>query len=326
MKKILYILWMGLFFCQCSSGDEKTVRLKNLSKFPHTRFVATLENKLPAGKNAVYAASVPYAWSAVQALFEQPIEAGKKASDNFRLLNQTFSYKKSLHKEDYSAEALQTPDGIIAKAFFHKQLPFRQKFDRLKKPLLFGKKKLLAFGMKTFDSEMAKQVEILYYKNDNEFIVKLVPQEQEHEIILFKKAGLSGSFRKIFEEAELLTEEGNKEKYVYGRSDKLAIPVIRFNIETKYKDLSNQPFSSNNQQHKLIEFYQRNQLSLDESGAVVESEAIAMVDSTGAPPVKKLPKKLIFDKPFCLFIKRADASFPYFGLKVENTELLTKYK
>src|SRR5688572_15126564 len=142
MKIISYILRMSVvaLLFQCSS-DRKIVPVKKLSAFPGTRFMATLENTLPAGKNAIYAASLPFAWDEVKKLLQHPIEPGKNASENFKLLNNTNSFKGCLGKDEYTSSAEITTDGIIAKASFRKDLPFRQKFDRLKKPLAFGKQK-----------------------------------------------------------------------------------------------------------------------------------------------------------------------------------------
>jgi len=39
---------------------------------------------------------------------------------------------------------------------------------------------------------------------------------------------------------------------------------------------------------------------------------------------KPKPKKMIFDKPFLILLKRKDAKNPYFGLWNTNTELMIK--
>ena len=39
---------------------------------------------------------------------------------------------------------------------------------------------------------------------------------------------------------------------------------------------------------------------------------------------KPKPKKLVFDKPFLILLKRTNAKNPYFGLWTTNTELMTK--
>ncbi len=36
------------------------------------------------------------------------------------------------------------------------------------------------------------------------------------------------------------------------------------------------------------------------------------------------PKKMVFDKPFLILLKRTDAKNPYFGLWTMNTELMIR--
>ena len=64
---------------------------------------------------------------------------------------------------------------------------------------------------------------------------------------------------------------------------------------------------------------------LDENGAAVKSEAVIEyylgIEDT---PERPQPKKMIFDRPFYVLLKRADASQPYFVLWVANTELMVK--
>lgn len=82
------------------------------------------------------------------------------------------------------------------------------------------------------------------------------------------------------------------------------IPVIKFNIETNYKNIDNQVFfTKDNKRHFVEEAWQRTGFILDENGAVVDSEAKALVDSAGAEPVEVHPKKMIFDKPSLIIVK-----------------------
>lgn len=55
---------------------------------------------------------------------------------------------------------------------------------------------------------------------------------------------------------------------------------------------------------------------------MLESSAIiALGNGEGEQP----PKKLIFDRPFLLYLKEKDGKYPYFALWVDNPELLVKY-
>jgi hypothetical protein len=60
-------------------------------------------------------------------------------------------------------------------------------------------------------------------------------------------------------------------------------------------------------------------------GADIESEAeVEVTEEVEEEHEKPKPKKMIFDKPFLILLKRTDAKNPYFGLWTTNTELMTK--
>jgi hypothetical protein len=56
-------------------------------------------------------------------------------------------------------------------------------------------------------------------------------------------------------------------------------------------------------------------------GAELESEAI-IYTSEKIVAEKPKPKRLVFDKPLTLFLKKANSVNPYFGMWVADTELL----
>ena len=104
------------------------------------------------------------------------------------------------------------------------------------------------------------------------------------------------------------------------------IPVISFNIKTNFRGLEGQAFvTQDGKRHSIEEAYQRTGFILNEKGAVIESEAYSTVDSVGIAPEPPHPKRMIFNKPFYVLMKRIDQQNPYFVMKVENAELLTRY-
>lgn len=135
-------------------------------------------------------------------------------------------------------------------------------------------------------------------------------------------------------EIEKLTEIGKTEKknekiswrYYYSSEDEVIIPKLNFNIETNYSTLEGNRFSSNKQNFQIETAWQRTAFILDESGAEIESEAeiVVAVEEMEEEYEKPKPKKMIFDKPFLILLKRTDSKNPYFGLWTTNTELLTK--
>jgi hypothetical protein len=316
----------------CSEHENKP-QLTNLSKLKQTEFVPTLENNLDEDKNVIYASAFLYAWDGVKHLFNSPIIATNANSKDFKLINNSNSFKNSLDRNEYEAEASMTDGEIESKAVFNLTLLFPSKLQKLDDGILFDKKKVLAFGMSYLDNAITKFIKILFYKNDNSFIIKLVPKYTEHEIILVKGLKNVKTFTDAISQTNSLIEKGDKEKksandswkYEFNPEDSFAIPVIKFNIETNYRSMEGQSFKANGTTRTIQVAYQRTSLILDENGAIVKSIGGDTVSTDSiSTPLKVHPKDMVFDKPFFIIIKRVGKTNPYFLMKVENGNLLTE--
>ena len=324
-----------LFFVSCKNTNDakwsELPEITDIEKLKQTEFVSTLESPFDKNKNTIYAPSLLYAWDKVKEKLDAPISLTDTNSNEFHLLNQSSSHKNSLTENEYSVEAEVVEGVIIAKAFFNKTLPFPSRFQKLENPLSFGGTKVSAFGINNHDEEAIKFTEILYYKNDDHFIVRFRPKDPDHEIILTK--GIT-PLEDLFESVNSITTlmiTGNiqknnpqsKWKYDFNNEDILSIPIIQFNIVKNYNDIERQTFKTNGKSHHVETAYQRTGFILNEKGAVVESEAIHLLDSSFKEPIIQ-SKKMVFDKPFFIFLKRTKSDNPYFVMYVQNSELMTK--
>lgn len=328
------VFYFALIFSTYSCDKhENTPQLTNLSKLKQTEFVPTLENDLNKDKNVIYASAFLYAWDGVKHLFNSPIIATDANSKDFKLINKSNSFKNSLDKNEYEAEASMTDGEIESKAIFNLALPFPSKLQKLDDGILFDKKKVLAYGMSNLDIAITKFTKILFYKDDNSFIIKLIPKGTAHEIILVKGLKNVKTFTDAISQTNNLIEKGDKEKesandswkYQFNPEDSFSIPVIKFNVETNYRSMESQSFKANGITRTIQVAYQRTSLILDENGAIVKSIGAdsTSTDSVGTPP-KIHPKNMVFDKPFFIIIRRKDKTNPYFLMKIENAELLTE--
>jgi hypothetical protein len=303
-----------------------------IGELQKTEFVPTLESPMPVDKNVVYATAFLYAWDKVRQELKAPIVLADKSSNQFQLVNRSTSFKNTLTDNEYDAE-VETVDGaIIAKAFFNKTLPFPSKLQKLEKPISFNKTNVSAFGIQSYDEEIARFTQILYYKDDNNFVLKLTPKDSAHQIILVKGLEKVRNLLAAVEQTNQLVRTGNQErmvpktswKYTFNDIDIFSIPTVKFNIEGNYNGIEGQTFTAGGNTHHVVTAYQRTGFILNENGAVVESEAFAVTDSSEAQPIKILPKRMIFDKPFFVIVKRTQSDNPYFVMYIQNTELLTK--
>ena len=306
------------------------IRLDSLTQ---TDFAATLENPVDETKNIIYAPTLLYAWDTIQTILNGVISISDSNSAELKLLTQSSSYKNALTHDEYNVEALVSGNEIIAKAFFNKTLPFTTALHKADTMMVFDKAKVKAFGMYYFDEDAVTISDILYYANDDNFILKLKPKDSLQEILLVKGLDKMTSLAEAVNKTNELVKVGITEKassvsagnYIFQKEDIFSIPEIRFNIETNYKKLEGQVFYVGNDDKIIKTAYQRTGFLLNETGAVVESEAVmAVIDSaTSIAPVAK-PKRMIFDKPFYIIIKRVNAQNPYFVMRVANAELLRK--
>lgn len=324
-----------LLSCHPKNKDQKPL-LGNLpavimlDSLQQTQFVVTLENPIDTTKNSIYAPAFLYVWDVIKKQLGSAVISDSSSSPAFRFLNQSTSYLNSLKSDEYTTEVAIVDGAITARAFFNKTLPFETKFDTILNGINFTGKPVAAFGMPYHDLSLLKSVQILYYNNDDEFVLKLIPKDTAHEIILAKGVNNYQTLKDATSLVNNLIAKGKKEqqhsnsgsKYSFMDKDMFAVPVIQFNIETHYKDLEGQRFVTGDKKNHIVgEAYQRTGFILNEAGAVAESETFATVDSITAEPV---PKKMIFNKPFLVIIKRADQPNPYFVMRVANTELLTR--
>ncbi|HRE79312.1 MAG TPA: hypothetical protein PLL09_15960 [Flavobacterium sp.] len=328
---LVLILSFSLFNCK---EERKFKEVKNLNEFEKTDFIPTLEHKISNDKNSVYCATLLFAWDEIRKQINSPLTISNEYFD-LKLLNNSTSFETVLKSNEYNVSGEVDRDLISARAEFNKSLPFELKLQSFNKKLTFDGHKVSSFGVNGYDSyEQLKIVKIIYYKNDNNFIVKLLPKDKEHEIILFKTEQTFKSIAEMTTEIEKLTEIGKSEKknekinwkYYYSEEDIVIIPKFNFNIETNYTNLEGNRFSSNKQNFQIETAWQRTAFILDESGAEIESEAEieAVVEEMVEEDEKPKPKKMIFDKPFLILLKRIDSKNPYFGLWTTNTELMSK--
>lgn len=315
-----------------SCKERKFPEVKNLSEYENTQFNPTLEHKISNDKNSVYCATLLFAWDEIREQINSPLTISDEYFD-LKLLNKSTSFENVLKSNEYKVSGEVDGDLISARAEFNKSLPFELKLQSFKNKLTFDGQKVSSFGVNGYDNyKQLNIVKIIYYKNDNNFIIKLLPKDKEHEIILFKTEKNFNSIAEMTSEIEKLTEIGKTEKknekinwkYFYGDEDIVVIPKFNFNIETNFTKIEGSNFNADKRNFQVERAWQRTAFILDEMGAEIESEAVTdVVEEMVVEDEKPKPKKMIFDKPFLILLKRSDAKNPYFGLWTTNTELMT---
>lgn len=354
-KKIIsaFIILISLTLAGCSGKVESkpvaSTSLKSTVISPH------MEVKLEKDKNMVYCSTFQLAWNELKEnIIKEDIKLnGEQAVTE--ALNKSLSKKKDLSDKDYIAkvgfkkdnileainkemnakfsnkfgkvtENLQREDDIFAYAFLYKNLEFEKEFEALKEPLKFNDKdNIKAFGIKEvkYDEkidELIKQVDILDYKSDEDFIIRLNSKVLKDEIILAniepKEDMLS-----LIKDIDSRIKNDNIEKLK--ERDSLVIPCIDFDIKHSFDNLVRKSFLNKGfEEYTISKASQDIKFTLNEKGAELKSEA--RIGATKSAANVSKPKKLVFNKPFALIMREKGSDYPYFVMWIENSELLVK--
>lgn len=326
MRKLSFIFLICILTaCSDRNSMENYSSLTNLNDLQQTAFVPALESYIDDDKNIIYTPTLLFAWDEVRKLTGQPIEYSADSLSDFDVLNTSTSFWEALDKGEYETTAEVNERQIVASAYFKKFLFFEPVFQK-EEPLKFNGIDVQAFGMSRYGESLAKNINVLHYRNDSLFVLSLTPKEEGHQIILAKGIDSIQSLSDALYRINQLIDEGGKGKAdEITEGDILRIPAIKFDLETNYRNLEGQNFKAVGQDYKIITVKQHTQFDLNESGARVESEAmIAVASAKDSIMDLPKPKNLIFDKPFIIIMKHRDRKNPYFVARIANDELLVK--
>lgn len=330
-----------------NDGEKENVFPDNVSK--HIYVVPSMEAEF-RDRNTVHCSNIGYLWNRMMSKTDRRIEDNLLAKD----LNKSLTWQNSMDSSKLIL-ALGRPDDVYANVIHQ----YKSKYGIEKNDLVpvgdsfwgytdklinykyaepFDEQKLMflgteveafgfssGFGTSNIKDYLKDQFDILYYSEQGEFVVKLNPANTTDEIVLVMLSNRS-NFSDMFNTTRQLIKTGKeatkKDPWVYNLNsdDELLIPAIRFKALRKYTELQGVKFSSAFGAIGLME--QVINFNFDRKGVVMES-MMEVVDSVSIPPK---PKLLHFYKPFYLFIKEANAPYPYFNLWVSDVSILERKK
>jgi hypothetical protein len=229
------------------------------------------------------------------------------------------------------------PDDFVAYAYLFKNLAFEHPFlDGI--PILFGTTQVSSFGFNGDASplrdKLAAQVTICSYNTDDDFVLKLKTNQAGDELILAKvptdNAKLPPGPNFGLRINAVLTRAMSLHPEFPGPGDTLAIPKLNYDLRKEFAELEGLtlipgPTAKFKSKLTLTKAEQLVRFQLNEKGAVLKSEAVIIMRTLAmraGPP----PRRLIFDKPFLILMKRADSPQPYFAMWVGNASLLVPAK
>jgi hypothetical protein len=323
IKIVIPCILSCVFFASCKDAPRSFPAVKDISEFKNTAFVPTMEDSLDLSKNVIYCSTFLYAWAEIKKALD-PLTISYNYTDLQRLNNST-SYQHSLQPNDMETTALIEEKRITATAAFRKSLPFAFKLQRTPQPQNFKEEPVEFFGFDGDLKDLNLISEIVFYKNDSNFAIRLIPKDKDHEIILYCPPNNAFiTFKEILDALNnnIKSPDQKKELNVYKHGDWVQIPVLSFNIKKSYGKFIGNLFMAKANDYIIDTAVQRTAFILDELGAEIESESKISVEVTSVPI--KNSKRMRFNKPFLVMLKRKDSENPYFMTWINNTELMTK--
>lgn len=333
MKHYFYLL-ITFASLSCNGNKEKASGDAPVATQPqlpaNTSFVVTPEAPLPEG-NVIYTAAPLLAWQEVKKEFGTGLLVSDKYSV-LKALNNSKAYRNTLSLRDYSVSRKLDNTQLTLSCAFKKYLPFAYDFNVYSDSLEFSGKKVRAFGSSGHDLVHIQMFDIVYFKDNSEFIVALETKGGSDEILLYMPATKPASFKAALLEIEARRKTGkserervdNKWKYEMEEQDGLMIPVLKLKGESALPGIVGAAFNSGRGTNpiKITAARQTVLFTLDEKGGRVEAEAEIAVPAAAMLPTERPAKRLYFDKPFLIIIKKKASTNPYFAMWVDGREVM----
>lgn len=361
-SNILTLICSALLLTSCFYGctleKDKDPDAVDSSLLKNTVMVPYLDAKIQKGQNLVYCSTFQLAWNELRNnIIKDDIKidgnpemadhlnsshvskgdlsedcyvakAGLKKDDIINTINKELRKKFGRSAVQLDSNTIENPDDILAYAYLNKKISFKYLFEDLGNLLKFqtesGKNSVESFGIRMYQNnagydKMITQVEIIDYQSDDDFIIKLHGQNPEDEIIL-AKTDPEDTLQDTVQVVEKRIKSGST--CSIDANDKLWIPVINLNINNNYDELENKGINNKNfADYTIKKAVQDFRFRLNKGGA--DAESGAKLELTLGATLRQA-KNLIFDKPFLVYLKEKDKTYPYVAIWVDNTEIMTQ--
>ncbi len=327
-----------------SLSNSEDMLIVNSKELKSTIITPHMEEKIRNGQNHLYCSTFQLAWNEFRDSYDTHLP---NEPEIIKLLDKKLATKEDISEDCYVARAGR-PSEIVDKmnkalkakfkneaptvksealfliyTFLFKNLIFKKEFEKLEEPIHFKLDeefvRVRAFGI-SFDKKkhrgLRKQVTILDYKDDSDFIIGLRSKSKKDKIVLakIKPQGTLLETIKFVEERIKKAKPGHLKK-----DEPLKIPKMDFDIEHSYPEIEDRWCPN-------LETTQKLRFRLNEKGIILKSEARIVIYEGVKKIMHRRPRWFVFDKPFLIYLKEKDSKYPYFAMWVGNPELLVKAK
>jgi hypothetical protein len=361
MATIFVCLAMLVHGAGCSRGrPEPSTPLVSAAQLPQTDVLPYPDGPIVAGRNYVYCATFQLAWDKVREQVDGKPVLLAGSPEMATRLNEHHSDAFHLPPESYLAMAGRTDQRIVAKiretmanrfpnatlgvpdpprdtvlyiySYLSRNMPFAEDFETPSSIEFHaaGRIRQVPAFSATFDPDKAKdrawrkQVTILDYRDDDDFVLRLNTTLEDDELILAKvkpEGTLAATLEAVERRIKVSGEKNpGDEAGMPEEGDYLQVPMIALGVERDYSEVTNHGFENATLRDSYIgEARQGIRFYLDQQGARLESRTYVTTEKKSEV---KRGRFFVFDKAFLLYMKRKNASAPYFAMWIGNAELL----
>lgn len=211
------------------------------------------------------------------------------------------------------------PEKIFVYAMLKKDFRFTNAFDKLATGN-FGnsQEKVKYFGINdNSNPKLYKNVNVLFYNDDNDFAVKLYTKGKD-EVLLYRTND-DKTFDKYYAELNDKTAKYSGDKN-FVKNDTLTIPDIKLYQETSFNELEGHKIVGTNMQiDKTIETVD---FRMNNKGVKLKSEAAIMLRCMSLAP--REGRDFTFNNNFVLFLIEKNQNTPYYAMKVSDVAAINK--
>lgn len=283
---------------------------KNIDKIKNSVFLNTLNEKVNLDNNSIYTPTLKMAWEELKIVLESSIVKSNNndlvSLDNYKFIQYPLSI------QEYEKDIKIDGDKINITVEFNKVLPFEEDLYINKNALIFNNKEVCSFSPKN------KWVKLIYFNNEDDFAISITPKDNEHEIVLIKSNFQSELILK--DEIEKVINKSSYDSMKY--NEEIIIPIIEFDLLSKFPNIRSVQLYTEKYPFLLKGIEQKTKFTLNNKGAEVKSivRIGGLVNCVSQPP-----RKMEFNKPFIVYIRKKDSKEPYFAMYLANTNHLKDY-
>jgi hypothetical protein len=233
-------------------------------------------------------------------------------ADSFNIINDRKFPSNTINFSDYIGS-------IISYACINMELKYQTDFEIVDHPLWWNGKNIKSFGL-LYDSDLnwkiGKQISIIDFKSNDDFIVEIELRNKEHELF-FALVPSNENITGIYSQVESRIQNGKRDTLV--DRDILQIPVIDLDVTRLYTGLINKKIKNKGCEEFVFRSVSQSiKLKIDETGVDFYSDAVV-------EEVFSIPKHtMIFDRPFMILIRDVESKEPIFIGWFENSEYMIK--